>query len=243
MLDSVGICGVPERFGILLFAFDAWFWCYLSWPDTFLEAIAFLRCSFLMLFVVAGGTFESHWLPSMLDFDAICGVPEHLAAFDAWSWCYLSWPEVLLQVIAFLRWLQMFASWLIQLWLELQLQYLVCLPSILDFDGCFFMFLSWFLGRIQQMCERNYVRFVNDFRLMLVCFGLFWIVSTKHIVANLTYLLQALAIVCFVKRYCRMSDWSCSYNIWIAAKRKVDVWLIMCWVSDIVSGEDVMMNR
>ena len=32
-----------------------------------------------MLFVVAGGTFESHCLPSMLDFDAICGVPEHLA--------------------------------------------------------------------------------------------------------------------------------------------------------------------
>ena len=59
------------------------------------------------------------------------------------------------------------------LWLELQLQYLVCLPSILDFDGCFFVFLSWFLGRIQQMCERNYVRFVNDFRLMLVWF---WIV-------------------------------------------------------------------
>ena len=30
-----------------------------------------------MLFVVAGRTFESHCLPSMLDFDAICGVPEH----------------------------------------------------------------------------------------------------------------------------------------------------------------------
>ena len=32
-----------------------------------------------MLFVVAGGTSESYCLPSMLDFDAICGVPEHLA--------------------------------------------------------------------------------------------------------------------------------------------------------------------
>ena len=32
-----------------------------------------------MLFVVAGGTFENHCLPSMLDFDGICGVPEHLA--------------------------------------------------------------------------------------------------------------------------------------------------------------------
>ena len=31
-----------------------------------------------MLFVVAGGTFESFCSPSMLDFDAICGVPEHL---------------------------------------------------------------------------------------------------------------------------------------------------------------------
>ena len=66
-------------------------------------------------------------------------------------------------------------------------------------------------------------------------FGLFWIVSTKHIVANLTYLLQALAIVCVVKRYCRMSDWSCSYNTWIAAKRKVDVLLIMCYRAQISS--------
>ena len=97
------ICGVPEHLAILLFAFDAWSWRYLSWPDTLLEVIAFLRCLILMLFVVAGGTFESHCLPSMLDFDAICGVPEHLAillfAFDAWLWRYLSWPEALLEVI------------------------------------------------------------------------------------------------------------------------------------------------
>ena len=63
------------------------FACYLSWPDTLLEGVAFFRCLILMLFVVAGGTFESHCLPSMLDFDAICGVPEHLAillfTFDA----------------------------------------------------------------------------------------------------------------------------------------------------------------
>ena len=55
--------------------------------DTLLEVIAFLRCLILTLFVVAGGTFGSHCLPSMLDFDALCGVPEHLAillfAFDA----------------------------------------------------------------------------------------------------------------------------------------------------------------
>ena len=60
---------------------------YLSWPDTLLEVIAFLRCLTLTLFVVAGGTFGSHCSPSMLDFDAICGVPEHLVillfAFDA----------------------------------------------------------------------------------------------------------------------------------------------------------------
>ena len=51
----------------------------LGWPDIFLEVIAFLGCLTLMLFVVAGGTFENHCLSSMLDFDAICGVPEHLA--------------------------------------------------------------------------------------------------------------------------------------------------------------------
>ena len=60
---------------------------YLSWPDTLLEVIASLRCLILMLFVVAGGTFESHCLPSMLDFDAICGVPNAfvvlLFVFDA----------------------------------------------------------------------------------------------------------------------------------------------------------------
>ena len=53
----------------------------------FCHFIACLRCLILMLFVVAGGTFENHCLPSMLVFDAICGVPEHLAillfAFDA----------------------------------------------------------------------------------------------------------------------------------------------------------------
>ena len=101
------ICGVPEHLVILLFAFDAWFWCYLSWPEVLEEVIAFLRCLILMVYVVAGSTFESHCLPSMLDFDAICGVPVHLAilllAFDAWFWCYLSWPEVLLEVLAFLR--------------------------------------------------------------------------------------------------------------------------------------------
>ena len=44
---------------------------------------AFLRCLILMVFVVAGMTFESHCLPSMLDFDAIFGVPEHLLCYMA----------------------------------------------------------------------------------------------------------------------------------------------------------------
>ena len=44
-----------------------------------MEVIACLRCLILMLFVVAGGTLESYGLPLMLDLDAICGVPEHLA--------------------------------------------------------------------------------------------------------------------------------------------------------------------
>ena len=52
-----------------------------------MEVIACLRCLIPTLFVVAGGTLESYGLPLMLDFDAICGVPEHLAillfAFDA----------------------------------------------------------------------------------------------------------------------------------------------------------------
>ena len=46
-----------------------------------MEVIACLRCLILMLFVVAGGTLESYGLPLMLDLDAICGVPEHLAIF------------------------------------------------------------------------------------------------------------------------------------------------------------------
>ena len=107
MLDFDAICGVPKHLAILLFVFDAWFWCYLSWPDILLEVKAFLRCLILTLFVVDGHTFGGYSFSLMLDFDAICGVPMHLAillfAFDAWLWRYLSWPEVLLEVIAFLR--------------------------------------------------------------------------------------------------------------------------------------------
>jgi len=44
-----------------------------------LEAIAFLQCLILTLFVVAGHTFGGYSFSLMLDFDGICGVPEHLA--------------------------------------------------------------------------------------------------------------------------------------------------------------------
>ena len=43
-----------------------------------MEVSVFFRCLISMLFVVAGGTFESYCLPSMFDFAGICGVPEHL---------------------------------------------------------------------------------------------------------------------------------------------------------------------
>ena len=134
MLDFDAICGVPEHLAILLFAFEFDFDWYLSWPDILLEVIAFLRCLILMLFVVAGSTFESHCSPSMLDFIAICGVPEHLAillfVFEAWLCCYLSWPEVLLEVIAFLRCL------ILTLFVVAGHSFDVhCLSSMLDFDG------------------------------------------------------------------------------------------------------------
>ena len=70
----------PYFWGSLL-AFDAWFWRYLSCQDALLEAIAFLRCLSVTLFVVAGGTFGSHCLPSMLDFDAICCARMHFWRF------------------------------------------------------------------------------------------------------------------------------------------------------------------
>ena len=107
MLDFDAICGVPEHLAILLFAFDAWSWRYLSWPEVLLEVNAFLRCLILTLFVVAGHTFGSHCLPSMLDFDAICGVPAHLAillfAFDAWFWRYMWCSRALGHFIVCLR--------------------------------------------------------------------------------------------------------------------------------------------
>ena len=87
-----------------------------------------------MLFVVAGGTFVSHCFSSMLDSDAICRGRTHwwrsLLVFDAWFWCYLSLPEVLWKVIAYL--------WCLILMLYVVFQStwpFYCLPSMLDFDA------------------------------------------------------------------------------------------------------------
>ena len=70
----------------------------------------------------------------MLDFDAICGVPEHLAillfAFEFDFDRYLSWPDILLEGIVFMLCLTLmvfvvaggtFVSY--------------CLPPMFDFDG------------------------------------------------------------------------------------------------------------
>ena len=62
--------------------------------------IAFLRCLILMVFVVAGGTSESHCLPSMLDSDAICGVPEHLAMLHGYVIVCLRCLILMLFVVA-----------------------------------------------------------------------------------------------------------------------------------------------
>ena len=48
------ICGVPEHFDILMFVFDVWFCCYLSWPDIFWRSSFAFKNSFWLLFVVAG---------------------------------------------------------------------------------------------------------------------------------------------------------------------------------------------
>ena len=112
------------------------FECYLSWPDTLLEVTAFHRCLTLMLFVVAGGTSDRLCLSSMLDFNDICGVPEHLVillfAFDAWLWCWLLWLEVLLEVIVFSPMLDVdaflrFWFWCYLLWQDVLLEVIACL--------------------------------------------------------------------------------------------------------------------
>ena len=134
MFDFAAICRGRTSFWRSLLFFDAWSWRYLSWPDIHLEVIAFLWCLILMVYVVFQSTWLFYCLLWMLDFDAICGVPEHLVillfAFDAWFWCYLSWPDRLLEVIAFLRCLILMLFVVAGGTFESH-----CLPSMLDFDG------------------------------------------------------------------------------------------------------------
>ena len=92
MLDFDAICRGRTRFSRSLLFFDAWSWRYLSWPDIFWRSLLAFRSWLWTLFVVFQSTWPFYCLPSMLDFDAICGVPKHLAillfAFDAWLWRY-----------------------------------------------------------------------------------------------------------------------------------------------------------
>ena len=134
MLDFDAICGVPEHLAILLFAFDAWLWRYLSWPEVLLQVIAFLRCLTLTLFVVAGRSFGGHCFSWMLDFDAICRGRRYfrksLLAFDAWFWRYLWCSRALGYFIVCHRCL------ILMLFVVFQRTWLFhCLPSMLDFDA------------------------------------------------------------------------------------------------------------
>ena len=97
-----------RAFFILLFAFDAWCWRYLSWPDALVSWPFHFSANQSWLNQVGDRWISSAFLNLQKStLNAICGVPEHLAillfAFDAWLWRYLSWPEVLLEVIAFIR--------------------------------------------------------------------------------------------------------------------------------------------
>ena len=159
MLDFDAICRGRKHFWKSLFAFDAWFWCYLWCSRALGHFIVCIGCLFLMLFVVAGTTFRSHCFSSMLDLDAICRgrtpIWRSLLFLDAWLWCYLSWPEALLDFIVCLRCLTLSVYVVFQnTWL------FYCLPSMLDcdaicrgrthfwnpllvFDACFWWYLSW----------------------------------------------------------------------------------------------------
>ena len=68
MFDFAAICRGRTSFGGHRLLSKTHFECYLSWPEVLLKVIDCLRCLILMLFVV----FQSIWLPSMLDLDAIC---------------------------------------------------------------------------------------------------------------------------------------------------------------------------
>ena len=77
------ICGVPEHLAILLFAFDAWFWCYMSWPDVLLKVSACLQKLTLNAICRGRTSFVFSCFFSEVDFE-----------------CYLSWTHGLLEFTA-----------------------------------------------------------------------------------------------------------------------------------------------
>ena len=107
MLAFDAICRVWVYWALTELPSEFEFECYLSWPDTFWRSLLALRSRLWMLFVVAGGTFGFYCFSSMLDFAGICRGRTRfwkpLLVFDAWFWCYLSWPEALLDFIVCLR--------------------------------------------------------------------------------------------------------------------------------------------
>ena len=163
------ICRCRRYFCKSLFAFDAWFWRYMWCSRALGHFIVCIGCLFLMLFVVAGTTFRSHCFSSMLDFAGICRGRTRfwkpLLVFDAWFWCYLSWPEALLDFIVCLRCLILSVFVVFQ-----NILVFYCLPSMLDsdaicrgrtrfwkpllfFDAWFCCYLSWLDTLGSQPCH------------------------------------------------------------------------------------------
>ena len=103
MLDLDAICRGRTSFGGHCLPsqvdFERYLWCFRALG----HFTVCLRCLTLMLFVVFQRTWLFYCLPSMLDFDAICrgrtGFWRSLLFFDAWFWCYLSWPDTLLKLL------------------------------------------------------------------------------------------------------------------------------------------------
>ena len=175
MLDFDAICGVPTHLAILLFAFDAWSWRYLSWPEVLLEVIAFRRCLTLTLFVVAGHTFGDHCFSWMLDFDAICRGRRYfwksLLAFDAWFWCYLWCSKALGYFIVCLRCLILMlfvvAGHLLEAIACLQKS---SLTAICRGRTCFCFFMLFFRSRLWSLFVVFQSNFEDDLSLLsIVC--------------------------------------------------------------------------
>ena len=107
MLDFDAICRGRTRFSRSLLFFDAWSWCYLSWPDIFWRSLLAFRSWLWPLFVVFQSTWPFYCLPSMLDFDAICRGRTYfwrsLLFFDVRLWRYMWCSRALGHFIVCLR--------------------------------------------------------------------------------------------------------------------------------------------